>query len=259
MSHPIEMSQPVMPTRMPSPWVALGVEARKLRASLALLLALVAPVLVAVFVFFNLLRMGASQPWERILQGSAAIWAFFMLPMSVTALTALLAQTEHGPRAWDHLRALPMPRWHLYAAKASCALAVVAVMSGLVQLLTWLAVHAATWIAPVVAPSGTLDVLAQAALLARMFLSAWLLIAVQLWIALRYASFVPALATGIGGTFFAVVATSAKVGVFLPWQIPVNQLASDPARGQLALAIGLGGGIVALALMLWHLDRREVL
>ena len=88
--------------------------------------------------------------------------------------------------------------------------------------------------------------------------SAWLLVPVQLWIALRFASFVPALPTGIGGTFFAVVATSAKVGVVLPWQIPVNQLASDPSRAGLALAIGGLGGCLALGAMLWHLSRREV-
>ena len=82
--------------------------------------------------------------------------------------------------------------------------------------------------------------------------------AVQLWIALRYASFVPALATGIGGTFFAVVATSAKIGVVLPWQFPVNQLASDPARAQLALALGAIGGCIAFAAMLRHLGQREV-
>lgn len=82
---------------------------------------------------------------------------------------------------------------------------------------------------------------------------------VQLWIALRFASFVPALATGIAGTFFAVVATSAKVGVVLPWQIPVNQLATDPARADLALAVGALGGAVAFALMLWRMGRREAL
>jgi hypothetical protein len=91
-----------------------------------------------------------------------------------------------------------------------------------------------------------------------MYLSSILLIAVQLWLALRYASFVPALAAGIGGTFFAVVGTSARIGVVLPWQIPVNMLASDPARADAALLIGFLGGIVALIGMLIHLSRREV-
>jgi len=55
-----------------------------------------------------------------------------------------------------------------------------------------------------------------------------------------------------------VVATSAKAGIALPWQIPINQLASDPARARLALAIGFIGGCLVFVAMLWRLDRREV-
>lgn len=249
---------PLAAHRAPSVLTAIGVEFRKLRASLALLLALVAPLLIAVFVFFNLMRFKQAHPWSMVLANSTAIWAFFMLPMSVTALTALLAQTEHGQRSWDHLRALPVPRWHLHAAKAACALAIVAAMSVALAACTLLAVQAASWIKPAIAPTGAPELAHYAVTLARVYASAWLLIAVQLWIALRWHSFVPALATGIGGTFFAVVATSAKAGVALPWQIPVNQLAQDPARAQLALMIGCAGGALALLAMLWDLGRREV-
>jgi ABC-2 type transport system permease protein len=238
---------------------ALAVETVKLRRSLALVLAGIAPLLIATFLFFNLLRLGKPMPWSMPLQSSAAIWAFFMLPMSVTALTALVAHMEHGPRSWDHLRALPVPRWHLYAAKATCVLGVVAGMTAWLAVLSVAAVWAAGVIRPELAATGTPDFVAYALLLARIFLAAWLLVAVQLWIALRYASFVPALATGIGGTFFAVVATSAKVGVVLPWQIPVNQLASDPARAQLALGIGFAGGAIVFGAMLLQLGRRDVL
>lgn len=237
---------------------ALAVEAHKLRRSLALLLAAIAPLLIAAFIFFNLLRLKQAMPWAMALQSSTAIWAFFMLPMSVTALTALVAHAEHGPRSWDHLRALPLPRWHLYAAKAVCVLGVVAAMSLWLAILTLLAVDLVGTIKPAVAATGPLDTLAYLQMLGRVFLSAWLLVAVQLWIALRCASFVPALAVGIGGTFFAVVATSAKIGVVLPWQIPVNQLASDPARAQFALLLGMIGGCIALTAMLLHLGRREV-
>lgn len=238
---------------------ALAVEAYKLHRSLALLLAAVAPLLIAVFLLFNLLRMDTAMPWERTLQTSAAVWAFFMLPMSITALTALVAHTEHGPRAWDHLRALPLPRWHLYAAKAACVLGLVVAMSLVLALLTFLAVQLAGWWKPSVAVIGAPDIMAYLLLLGRIFLAAWLLVAVQLWVALRYASFVPALAVGIGGTFFAVVATSANIGAFLPWQIPVNQLAADPERAQMALLLGFFGGCSALVTMSWHLGRREVI
>lgn len=236
----------------------LAVEIFKLRRSLVLLLAAAAPLLIALFVYFNLLRAGKPAPWTMSLQSSAAIWAFFMLPMSVTALTALVAHTEHGAHAWDHLRALPLPRWHLYAAKAACVLAVVVAMSLLLATLSTVAVAAAGWWTPAVAATGAPDFVAYLTLLGRMFAAAWLLVVVQLWLALRYASFVPALATGIGGTFFAVVATSAKLGMVLPWQMPVNQLASDPARVELTLALGSIGGAIVFVFMLWHLSRREV-
>jgi hypothetical protein len=238
--------------------VALSVEAVKLRRSLALLLAVAAPMLVVVFVFFFMLRGKEPVPWSMALQMSAAIWAFFMLPMSVTALTALVAQADHGPRAWDTLRAMPVPRWHLYAAKAVVALGLVAVMSAVLAVATVAAVTLAAWIKPAIAPNDVPDFIGYAALLGRIFLAAWLLVAVQSWVALRYASFVPALATGIAGTFFAVVATSAKIGMVLPWQIPINQLAPDQDRALLALMVGCIGGCLALLAMLWHLSRREV-
>ena len=132
-------------TTLPTPafTTALAVEACKLRRSLALLLAGVAPLLIAVFVFFNLLQMRKPMPWTMALQSAVGIWAFFMLPMSVTALTALIAHTEHGPRSWDYLRALPLPRWHVYAAKVVCALAIVAGMSLLLALLAPLSVQLA--------------------------------------------------------------------------------------------------------------------
>lgn len=237
----------------------LSVEARKLNRSLAAVLAIAAPSLIAVFTFFNVLRMDEAQPWQMWLQSAAAIWAFFMLPMSVTALTALVAHMEHGPKSWDHLRALPVPRWKLYASKAICVLGLVAVMSAAVLGLTWLAVRAGVMIRPGMEPTGPLDLAGHVKTLALMFCAGLLLVAIQLWTALRYASFVPGLVVGIGGTFFAVVATSAKQGVFLPWQMPVNMLSSEAWRLTTALGLGGGVGLLALIAMVLHLSRREVL
>ena len=237
----------------------LSVEARKLNRSLAALLAVAAPSLIAIFLFFNMLRGEKAMPWEMWMQSSTGVWAFFMLPMSVTALTALVAHVEHGPRAWDHLRALPVARWKIYAAKAICVIAIVATMSLLNLALSFGAVTAAVAIKPVLAPTGALDMAAQVLMVCKVAAAGTLLTAIQLWIALRFASFVPALAVGIGGTFFSVVATSAKQGVFFPWQMPVNMLAAEPWRAATALTLGGGVGTVVLLLAIAHLSRREVL
>ena len=237
----------------------LTVELRKLNRSLAAALAIAAPGLIAVFTFFNILRGKTAQPWDMWMVSAAGIWAFFMLPMSVTALTALIAHMEHGPRTWDHLRALPLPRWTLYAAKILSVFLVLAAMSVGVFAFTWAAVKLAVVIKPELAPTGVFDASAYLTALGRMYLAATLVVVIQLWIALRWSSFVPGLVVGIGGTFFAVVATAAKVGVFLPWQMPVNMLSTEGWRLHTALSLGLGGGLLLLALMLWRLSRREVL
>lgn len=237
---------------------ALIVETRKLNRSLALLLAVAAPCLIGIFLFFNILRGKAPMPWEMWLGSTAGIWAFFMLPMSVTALTALVAQMEHGPKAWDHLRALPRPRWTLYAAKATLVLVVVGVMTLLNLAISWGAVVAASAIKPTIAPSGPLNLDVHLLTAGKMWLAGLLLVAIQFWAAMRFASFVPALAIGIGGTFFSVVATAAKQGVFFPWQMPVNMLAQEPWRVQTALSLGAGLGAVALILAVAHLSGREV-
>ena len=236
----------------------LSVEIRKLNRSLAALLAVSAPTLIAIFLFFNMSRGKKGAPWEMWLQSSSGVWAFFMLPMSVTALTALVAHMEHGPRSWDHLRALPVARWKFYAAKAICVIGLIAGMTVLNLLLTWAAIAAASALKPAVTPIGTLDLAKLAALNGKILLAATLMIAIQLWTAIRFSSFVPALALGVGGTFFSVVATSAKAGVFFPWQMPINMIAKEAWRVDTALALGGGLGAAVLVLAILHLARREV-
>ena len=58
------MSAPTVAFAPPRFATALAVEAYKLRRSLALLLAAVAPLLIAVFVFFNALRLEKPMPWQ---------------------------------------------------------------------------------------------------------------------------------------------------------------------------------------------------
>lgn len=237
----------------------LQTELIKLQRSLALLLVVAAPTLVALFLLLLGLRDGQQQPWEAWRQSASAIWAFFMLPMSVTALTALMAQTEHAPRAWDQLRALPIARWRIYGAKAFVVLAVILIMSALCLGLTVAAGHLVALIRPENAPTGPMGLVQASLTMGRIFAAAILMVAIQFFLAIRFSSFVPGLVLGIAGTFFATVATGAKQGVFLPWQMPVNVLSTEGWRVNTALGLGLGGGLLVLALAIAWLSRRDVL
>ncbi|MCA3717681.1 MAG: ABC transporter permease [Brevundimonas sp.] len=236
----------------------LSVEIRKLNRSLALLLALAAPCLIGIFAFFNISRFDQPGPWSQWMTTSVGIWAFFMLPMSVTALTALVAQMEHAPRSWEHLRSLPLPRWRIYAAKLSCVLGLIVFMSVLNLGISYGAVELAAVLKPAIRPTGSPDLAGTAWLLVKVLAAALLMIAIQFWAAMRFSSFVPALALGIGGTFFAVVATGAKEGVFFPWQMAVNVFV-EGWRHDTAMWLGGGLGTLALIAAVLHLSRREVL
>lgn len=243
---------------MKSLLTAVNVERLKLRHSLIAPLVIAAPALVGIFTFANVMRAERAIGWAEWLSGAMTIWSFFLLPLSVTALCVLLANIEHGGRTWDHLRALASPRWTLYAAKAGVAFILTFVMSSAALTLTAGAVFLGAQINPAAAPTGDIALAALAAGVVRLNAAASLLIALQLWIALRFSSFVPALVAGIAGTFFAVVAPDAEMGALSPWQLPLRTLSPDAHEAQFALVLGVvAGGLTALA-MIAHLSRREV-
>lgn len=232
----------------------LLVEILKLRRSLALLLCLAAPACVVILVTVIALDREGPVPLNGIGINAAALWAFAMMPLSITALSVLMAQMEHGVRSWDHVLTLPGARPRIYLAKALVMLGLLAAMQMLLFLLLNLAVPL---IASLHAVTGTFDPWAVGGTLARMGVAAMLVCMLQLWVALRFRSFVPPLILGIGGTFAAIAATGARQGAFFPWLMSVNMLATDERSQMIAIALGGAGGLVALAAMLIHLSRRE--
>ncbi|MFC0679369.1 ABC transporter permease [Lysobacter korlensis] len=235
----------------------LRAEFTKLRGSLALLLCLVAPVAVAALMALIFNRHGGEDlPWRMYLLGNAATWAYFMLPMTITALTVLVAQMEHGPRMWNHLLALPLPRRHIFFAKTGAVMSLCAGMTVVLALLAPALGYLSDAITPDRALTGPVAWGELIGVLSRIYASAWLLVVIQLWAALRWRSFVPPLALGIGGTFVAVAATGSDLGPYFPWLIPTNALASDGSAALTALFIGAVGGAVCTIAMGLHLARR---
>jgi ABC-2 type transport system permease protein len=229
-------------------------ELLKLRRSLALLLCVSAPVFVMIICV--LIGLHSDKPMELDKYGmtGAAFWAFAMLPMTVTALSVLMAQMEHGPRTWDHILALPGARRSVFFAKAVVIALLVAAMSLWLFALLLAGAGFAGTVHPV---TGILDRQLLASTLAKMATASLLMCVIQLWTALRFRSFVPPLVLGIVGTFIAVAAASAREGAYFPWLMPLHVLSREPAMQVTALWIGAAGGMVALFAMLVDLGRRE--
>lgn len=235
---------------------SLFVELRKLKGSLVVLLSLATPTMIAGLLMLILLRR-PNGDWKEVIEGSTGLWSFFMLPMSIAALSALLAQIEHGPRAWDHMLALPVGRWRLFAAKGVVMMLVIALMSLLLAVEIPAALALLRKLAPHKVPAGPFPWAMELQLLWKMWAASLFMGMIQLWVALRFRSFVPPLVLGIGGAFVAVAASGAKEGVYLPWLMPLNVMVGGAANHALALKLGLAGGAVCFILMLIHLSRRE--
>ena len=137
------------------------------------------------------------------------------------------------------------------------ALALMALVSALIWVSIFASGYVGGWINPEEALAGTPPWWDAAKLLAKMFLASALLIAVQIGVALRFNSFALPVSVGIGGTFVAVAATSSKYGIYFPWLLPINMLASEASRAEFALMLGgLGGAALLAAIVIW-LSRRD--
>jgi lantibiotic transport system permease protein len=234
----------------------LFLELRKLSGSLALALCLVAPTLVVLLVGAIALKR-PHMDWQFVFEGSTGLWSFFVLPMTITALSALLANIEHAPRAWDHLLALPIHRWQLFTAKAIVLMGMIGLMSLLLAFeLRGLGLMLQTF-APSSAPHGPFPWTMAMTLLSKMWAASFFMGMIQLWVALRFRSFVVPLTLGIAGTFIAVAAFNASEAMFVPWAMPVSVVGAEGAHAGPALQLGLIGGIITLIAMTLHLSRRE--
>lgn len=265
---------------------SIQVELIKLKRSKIMLVMLVGPALVGLL-FFSLQTSGANfRAWPFYFFAGFVAWATFMLPLTATIITTLLAQLEHGPKTWAHLLALPVPKWRIFGAKAVVALGLIAFMT----LLTGAFLAFGGWLAGALNPEnklidpapfaglaetmlgdddemfGDMDVallvkhwrLAVAERLAYIYLSSFLLITIQLWAAFRFRNFLIPLAIGVGGGFFAIFAQASAYGIYFPWLMPFNTLGFMPEKVEMALTYGLVGGVGMGLLMLVDMSRLQI-
>jgi ABC-2 type transport system permease protein len=228
----------------------IRIELLKLRGTLSLLLCLMAPALVAVVALLIALRQ-PDPGWRPLLVNGFGLWCYFVLPMTVAALAALLAQIEHGPRAWDHLFALPVSRAAMLMAKVIVLMLLIGAMSlGLAMLCFLLGIGAG--LTGGMFPWGSAAGMASAS-----WAASGLMAVIQLWMALRFRSFVAPIGLGLAGTFIVVASMGAREVALLPWAMPLGTIAMPHGSPLVALLTGAMGAVLAAPIMCWHLSRRD--
>lgn len=234
----------------------LRAEIDKLKGSLVLLLAAAPPLMMAVMGVAILASGNGPESWVQAGMGGAAVWAYFLMPLTITALTALVAGLEHQSGGWTWTLAQPVPKWLVFAAKGLVCVA----LTALITVGVAAGIIAGGLVGGAVAPdralAGQIPIGLLADLLARMLGAGLFMLAIQFTVAHAFRTFAIPIIVGIGGTFVAVVATSSRAGLYFPWLLPVNMLASDQSNAAQALLTGIvGGAIVFTAASLWLAGR----
>lgn len=227
------------------------IEAQKLGRSLALLLCILAPLLVAI-VSAGIAHRQGETGWTSLILNTFALWCFFVLPMLVATLSALLAQVEHGPRMWDHLFTLPISRQQMLMAK------------GVILMLMILGSALVLCLCIVLLGVGLLDgAIAKIpwrglALLVGLTTGASaLMAAIQLSVAIWIRSFIAPIGLGLAGTFVLVASMGASETAWLPWSLPMTAFPRPGGNPELAFFVGCLSGLVLYPLAALALARRD--
>jgi hypothetical protein len=248
---------------------ALMAEVLKMKRTLALWLAFLAPLVAVVFILVGFLdrgeewlEAGLDNAWIEFAQSVDIVWALLMLPLFITLQAALLAGLEHRGGQWKHLYALSVPRWAVVAAKQAVTAALMGLShvmlvcftllgGGLLWLLRpGLGFHAAIPWGQLTRPVATA------------YLASWLILSIHTWVALRWRSFVVASAVGIVLTVAGVIVINSEWGSFYPWALAglvVNSMGKGEGLPLLEFLFGSLGGVVAALLGGWEVARRDVL
>lgn len=235
----------------------LKIELLKLNRSLVLLVLLGIPGILYLMEVAIVATGNSSEEWLLVAVGGTSIFAFFLMSMTITAMTALQAQIEHSNNAWSYTLSLPVPRYKIFLAKAIISVLMLLVITILVGTVLILGGLTAGLISPENALTGDIPVKEVSMLLGLMWLAGLLMTAIQFVVAMRFTSFAIPAVVGIGGTLVSMIATSARQGLYFPWLLPINVQAAETGRAIQAVLTGSIGGIIVFLIGIIWLSRRD--
>lgn len=242
--------------------VAYRIELLKLRRTLALLMAFVAPtmvVLLQVLIWLNNKRGfdGKNDLWLGFFGNVLTVWALFMQPLLAALVTGLVYHAESASTGWLRMGVWPLPRGAVPLAKLATVLTLMLLSTLVLTGGSLVGARLADALHPLITlpdrvPWGTI-----ASRVSGVSAASLLVVAIQSLVASRYSAVTVSLGTGVAGTFVALFASSWKLGVYYPWLMPLRALHGTQAQATLAVALGALGGVLVGAASVVLAARRD--
>ncbi len=235
-------------------------ELLKTKRSLALLMMLLSPlavVIVNLMLFFHSDgELVAEKGWAVFWAINYSMWGYFMLPLYIALITALLNGIEHKVGGWRLMLSLPVTQWSLFLAKAILAWIYILGASFILFLMILLSIVGLN--AMGYEGEGMFNFEFSAKLGYSLFACVAILI-IQHIVSWRWTNIVAPLALGVIATMSIVQASSSKFWKYDPWTyiLMATNASSETNR---VWAIGLSLALAALILAcakLW-IDKREI-
>jgi hypothetical protein len=240
-------------------------ELLKLRGTLALRLAVAAPLTIVLLQFGVYIARGeemsphGANPLAGYAQSILTLWTIVLFPFYAALVASLLADIENRGGNWERLLSLPVGRRSLYAAKwVSGGTLLLISSAGLL-----LGVDATATVLKLIRPAWHSAEIPISKMLVGSALSLFaigLLFSIQMWISLRWKSFMIGLGVSIVGIVINIILLPRGVLLidsFDPWAIPAIEIAPTSPFRLLGLMWGIFGGIGVGILACSLLAKRE--
>ena len=240
-------------------------ELLKLRRTLALRLAVVAPLTIVLLQFGVYLARGeemsprGANPLIGYAQSILTLWTIVLFPFYAALVAALLAEIENRGGNWQRLLSLPVPRPSIYAAKWVSGALLLLVSSLCLTLMVGASAAVLRWTRPAW-HSSSIPVVKMLVGSGLSWCAIALLFSIQMWVSLRWKSFMIGLGVSIVGIVINIIVLPRGVffaDSFYPWALPAIEIAPISPFRKVGLFWGLGGGIVVGILGCLSMARRE--
>jgi len=243
----------------------IKLELLKTRRSLSLLMLMLCPLTVVTLQTLVLVKTGGSvidqKGWSVLWMGANSIWSYFMLPLFIALITALLNGNEHKNATWRLMLTLPVQRHSLYLAKA--LLAWLYVVAANIMLFVWVAlsVLVLNLLGMGSEQNSVFSALEYPAVeqTVKTAIACLPILMIQHLISWRFGNIVLPLAVGVIATMGIIQVGSSEYWVYYPWTyITMANMGSDIANQQQALVISSLMALLILMISTIWTSRREV-